>query len=96
MNEPTNDELAVSFRKQIAAGQRAREAKTTQRLERDGRSAAAMDAAEPKAEQGHAGQRPAELANAKEESAQERKQRLLEAFREKAGRDRQAELERGR
>ena len=56
-----------------------------------------MDEAERKDETAQvvAGQRPAER-DAKEESPEARKQRLLEAFREKSGRDRQAELEKGR
>jgi hypothetical protein len=74
-----------------------RRAKTQKRLDRDGRSAAAMDEAERKDEKAQvvAGQRPADR-DAKEESPEARKPRLLEAFREKSGRDRHAELDRGR
>lgn len=95
--EPTNEELSANFAKQIGQGKRAQEAKTQKRLARDGRSAAAMDEAERKDEKAQvvAGQRPADR-DAKEESPEARKQRLLEAFREKSGRDRHAELDRGR
>jgi hypothetical protein len=56
-----------------------------------------MDEAERKDEKAQvvAGQRPADR-DAKEESPEARKPRLLEAFREKSGRDRHAELDRGR
>jgi hypothetical protein len=95
--EPTNEELSASFARQVDGARKAREQQVQKRLGRDGRSAAAMDEAERKDENAQvvAGQKPAER-DAKEETPDARKQRLLEAFREKSGRDRQAELEKGR
>jgi hypothetical protein len=91
--EPTNEELAKGYAKQIEEAQKRREAKDLDRLERHGQAAAVQSQAiEDEQQEGKGSELDANRDNEKGDQVKESRAReLAERFKEKAGRDRQQE-----